>query len=811
MDAEEDSIANFEGIPDPDPYFESQEDVQSGENEAEVPVIRTSLKERGGSPPSPRLREFDADDHDSAYADFHTIDWVHEKNKDKKRHKFIHEQGSISWKGKCEKWFDAASGWLIVLLVGIAAGLVAGFIDVSVEWMTDFKVGVCAEPNSSIFYDETTCCWLSEDTRVELDNCTWWKTWAELAHLSWPSDRVSDYYVFNAFDYFMYVLISVFFATLAGLFVVLFAPYAAGSGIPEVKTILSGFVIRGYLGLRTLVVKAVGMVLAVSAGLSLGKEGPLVHVACCCGNLLVRIFPKYRKNEAKKREVLSAAAAAGVSVAFGAPVGGVLFSLEEASYYFPHKTLWRSFFGALVAVFTLGFLNPYFTGSIARFYVNHSHSWHTFELVPFAIVGVIGGIYGGLFIRGNILWSRFRRYMFSKHPIPIFEVAAVALVTGIVNYPNPFTRIGASELILKLFSQCSGEDNSPLCQYNRTNIDPLELYHDTQALSPVWNALWQLALAGIAKGLLTVFTYGIKVPAGLFIPSMFVGACFGRIVGVLTEQFAYTYRNEDFMKLFCSPKSTCVTPGLYAMVGAAATLGGVTKMTVSLVVIMFELTGGLTYIIPIMVAVMISKWVADAIVKDGIYDAHISLNGFPFMDSKEEYTLESRASDIMKPQKGDPPLTCIYVDNCRVTDLENLRDETSYFAYPCLMSQESNTLAGIMTRQELISALKKIHANEEVNSESAVFFVDRVRKFSASRDSGTSDTSVNLRGFIDKCPTVISDETPIETVIELLRKMGLRQILVTKNGKLLGIITKKDVLRHIALMHKKNPENIKFH
>ena len=50
-------------------------------------------------------------------------------------------------------------------------------------------------------------------------------------------------------------------------------------------------------------VKAVGMVLAVSAGLSLGKEGPLVHVACCCGNLLVRIFPKYRKNEAKKREV----------------------------------------------------------------------------------------------------------------------------------------------------------------------------------------------------------------------------------------------------------------------------------------------------------------------------------------------------------------------------------------------------------------------------------------------------------------------------------------------------------------------------
>ena len=72
---------------------------------------------------------------------------------------------------------------------------------------------------------------------------------------------------------------------------------------PQVKTILSGFIIKGYLGAWTLLVKCLGMVLSVGAGLSLGKEGPLVHVACCCGNLLSNLFPKYRKNEAKKREV----------------------------------------------------------------------------------------------------------------------------------------------------------------------------------------------------------------------------------------------------------------------------------------------------------------------------------------------------------------------------------------------------------------------------------------------------------------------------------------------------------------------------
>ena len=65
----------------------------------------------------------------------------------------------------------------------------------------------------------------------------------------------------------------------------------------------------------------------------LGKEGPLVHVACCCANVFIKPFASIHGNEARKREVLSAAAASGISVAFGAPIGGVLFSLEVWRYY----------------------------------------------------------------------------------------------------------------------------------------------------------------------------------------------------------------------------------------------------------------------------------------------------------------------------------------------------------------------------------------------------------------------------------------------------------------------------------------------
>lgn len=70
------------------------------------------------------------------------------------------------------------------------------------------------------------------------------------------------------------------------------------------------------------------------------------------------------------------------------------------------------------------------------------------------------------------------------------------------------------------------------------------------------------------------------------------------------------------------------------MVGAAGCLSGVTRMTVSLTVIMFELTGGLQYVLPIMSSIMMAKWVADAISRDSIYDTVILAQGYPYLNHK---------------------------------------------------------------------------------------------------------------------------------------------------------------------------------
>lgn len=133
---------------------------------------------------------------------------------------------------------------------------------------------------------------------------------------------------------------------------------------------------KGFLGAWTLIIKSIALPLAIASGLSVGKEGPSVHFAVCTGYVISRFFGKYKQNASKTREILTASAAAGVAVAFGSPIGGVLFSLEvslngaldlsmkadrqqEMANYFPLKTLWRSYFCALVATSVLAVCSPH--------------------------------------------------------------------------------------------------------------------------------------------------------------------------------------------------------------------------------------------------------------------------------------------------------------------------------------------------------------------------------------------------------------------------------------------------------------------
>ncbi|KAH7961906.1 hypothetical protein HPB52_013250 [Rhipicephalus sanguineus] len=127
------------------------------------------------------------------------------------------------------------------------------------------------------------------------------------------------------------------------------APQAIGSGIPEMKTILRGVVLKEYLTFRALVAKVIGLTCTLGSGLPLGKEGPFVHISSMIATVLSRIVASFKgiyENESRASEMLAAACAVGVACTFAAPLGGVLFSIEVTSVFFAVRNYWRGFFAA---------------------------------------------------------------------------------------------------------------------------------------------------------------------------------------------------------------------------------------------------------------------------------------------------------------------------------------------------------------------------------------------------------------------------------------------------------------------------------
>lgn len=226
---------------------------------------------------------------------------------------------------------------------------------------------------------------------------------------------------------------------------------------------------------------------------------------------------------------------------------------QEISTYFPRKVLWRAFLCSLFAAMVLKALNPTGTGKLVLFETNYGTSYSPIHYLVFVLLGVAGGLFGGAFCKANFLWSKtFRKYSIIKN-YPVFEVFLVVLATGLLQYPNPLTREPGDVIIKNLLVDCRGPGDSWVCQ--REAEDDRSKY------------IGWLIYGTLVKLILTTITFGCKVPSGVIIPALDGGAFFGRLVG---------------------QSITTISPGIFAMVGAAAFLAGVSRMTISLCVIMFE-------------------------------------------------------------------------------------------------------------------------------------------------------------------------------------------------------------------------------
>ncbi|CAE7188719.1 hypothetical protein PTNB85_07645 [Pyrenophora teres f. teres] len=707
------------------------------------------------------------------YDDLTAIDWIFEYAKERQRLRYLYT-GTSGVLGHIKQLADASQVWIILVAAGILSGAIAAFIDVASDWLADLKTGYChnVDGDGQFYLNKSFCCWGHEAEHA----CHDWNSWGHAMGIRSVGGRYVVEYIF-------FVLFSVLFAACASFLVREFSPYAKQSGIPEIKTVLGGFVIRHFLGGWTLVTKTIGLCLAVASGLWLGKEGPLVHVACCSANLFMKLFSNVNGNEARKREVFSAAAAAGISVAFGAPIGGVLFSLEQLSYYFPDKTMWSSFVCAMVAAVTLQACNPFRTGKLVLYQVTYHSGWHDFELIPFAFTGVLGGLFGGLFIKLNMgvaEWRKNRQYLKGD----VTEVVIVSFITALINFPIKFMRAQASELVHILFAECADltEDTLGLCKSGKANTGVIALLLISAALGVI----------------LASFTFGLQIPAGIILPSMAIGGLFGRAVG-LTMQVIQGAWPTLFVFKSCEPDVTCVTPGTYAIVGAAAALAGTTRMTVSIVVIMFELTGALTYVLPIMIAVMISKWIGDAIAPRGIYESWIQFKGYPFLDNRDEdgsAIPDVSASHVMTRIED---LTAITATGHTIGSLRQMLSQYRFRGFPVIDNSRDALLLGYISRTELQYALQTaVTPPRDLAAETEAYF--------AHQPLSDPTTSLDLRPWMDQTPITLNARASFQLTVSMFQKLGLRYVLFTDRGMLKGLLTKKDVWYVLNGMEEDNED-----
>ena len=677
-----------------------------------------------------------------------------------------------------------------------------------------------------------------------------------------------------------YTSLSMLFIALAAALVVFIEPVAGGSGIPEVKTYLQGVKVPRLLRTATLLCKTIGVLFSVSGGLVVGKEGPMIHAGSIVAAGLSQgssktcswrtMWLKRFRNDHDKRDFVSAGAAAGVAAAFGAPIGGVLFAMEEAATFWSQGLTWRTFFCALCSTFTLNFLlstseafqaekgdksAPFgqlsHPGLLAFGAFKSGDPYSVSELPIFMLLGVAGGLLGAFFNRTNVKLTIWRKQHMASKPRRFAEAVGMAMLTAVLACTLPF--------LMRAFVDCThvhevepnitvgaaapgghhhsfdddygnrtlGQNENELqrafheivChdEHKRSEAVTLLLASHDEAIKTLFHSEGQgdFEAPMLAFGLFFCFsfgmgliTYGIAVPSGLFVPAIMSGAAMGRLVGEVVQSSAPS--------LMTAGSSA---PGNYALIGAAAMLGGICRMTISITVIVIESTTNVSFLLPIALTIFVAKFVGD-LFSEGIYDLHIHLKAFPFLPEQPPRERERmQARHVMA--KGVKTVCELE----QVGTLVKLLRGTTHHGFPVVArggggGAGEQRVLGVILRDQLCTVLKQRqfelrrspspspHLNMRERSGpagsspplTADAFMRPWFKDLEVDDLGLRpddlDLYVNLRPYVNEAALVTLQNTSLRRVSRLFRSMGLRHLLVVEScPKVVGMITRKDIIQ----------------
>jgi CIC family chloride channel protein len=358
-------------------------------------------------------------------------------------------------------------------------------------------------------------------------------------------------------------------------------PNARGSGVPQTKAAL--FARDGRITLRTVLGKFFCTSATLASGIPLGREGPSVQVGAGIGSVLGR-FLRLRSEQVKN--LIPAGAAAAIAAAFNTPLAAVVFSLEEIM-----GDLHAPVMGAVVlASATAWMVLRLFLGNHPLFAVPQYQLVHPAEFAVYAVLGVAGGLVSVAFTK-LLLGIRARFLRFPQNTV-WFQPVAGGLLVGLMGWFVP--------QVMGVGYGCVGDALNGRMAFN-------------------------LMLLLVALKLFAVTTsYASGNAGGIFGPSLFIGAMLGGSVGTLAHHLFPTYT---------------ATPGAYALVGMGAVFAGIVRAPMTSVLMIFEMTQDYAVIVPLMIANLVSLFIASRLQEEPIYEALAVQDGLhlPTAETRQRY------------------------------------------------------------------------------------------------------------------------------------------------------------------------------
>ena len=358
-------------------------------------------------------------------------------------------------------------------------------------------------------------------------------------------------------------------------------PNARGSGVPQTKAAL--FAREGRITLRTVLGKFFCTSATLASGIPLGREGPSVQVGAGIASVLGRRLGL--RNEQVKN-LIPVGAAAAIAAAFNTPLAAVVFSLEEIM-----GDLHAPVMGAVVlASATAWMVLRVFLGDHPLFKVPQYQLVHPAEFAVYAVLGVAGGLVSVAFTK-LLLGMRARFLRFPQNTL-WFQPVAGGLLVGLMGWFVP-----------QVMGVGYGYVGDALNGRMAFNL---------------------MLLLVILKLFAVTTSYASGNAGGIFGPSLFIGAMLGGTVGTLAHHLLPAYT---------------ATPGAYALVGMGAVFAGIVRAPMTSVLMIFEMTQDYAVIVPLMIANLVSLFIASRLQEEPIYEALAVQDGIhlPTVESRQRY------------------------------------------------------------------------------------------------------------------------------------------------------------------------------